>query len=93
MTQESQPTSSEPRTAVRKTRVGTVVSSKMQKTLVVEVERRVPHPVFKKIVRRTSKFYVHDEAGEAKTGDMVRIEETRPLSRLKRWKLVEVLGH
>ena len=81
------------RTAVRKSRVGTVVSDKMQKTIVVEVERRVPHPVFKKIIRRTSKFYAHDEEGKAKTGDKVRIEETRPLSRLKRWKLIEVLAH
>jgi len=80
-------------TAVRKSRVGTVVSDKMQKTIVVEVERRVPHPVFKKIIRRTSKFYAHDEEGRAKTGDKVRIEETRPLSRLKRWKLIEVLAH
>lgn len=79
--------------AVRKTRVGTVVSSKMQKTIVVEVERRVPHPVFKKIIRRTSKFYAHDEEGKASEGDRVRIEETRPMSRLKRWKLVEVLTH
>jgi len=81
------------RTAVRKSRVGTVVSDKMQKTIVVEVERRVPHPVFKKIIRLTSKFYAHDEEGKAKTGDKVRIEETRPLSRLKRWKLIEVLAH
>lgn len=79
--------------AVRKSRVGTVVSDKMNKTIVVEVERRVPHPVFKKIVRRTSKFYAHDEEEKAKVGDKVRIEETRPLSKLKRWKLVEVLTH
>lgn len=83
----------EARTGVRKTRVGTVVSDKMQKTIVVEVERRVPHPVFKKIVRRTSRFYAHDEESKAKEGDKVRIEETRPLSRLKRWKLIEVLAH
>jgi len=81
------------RAAVRKTRVGVVVSDKMSKTIVVEVERRVPHPVFKKIVRRTSKFYAHDEDGKAKEGDKVRIEETRPMSKLKRWKLVEVLAH
>lgn len=78
---------------VRKTRVGEVVSNKMSKTIVVEVERRVPHPQFKKIVRMTSKFYAHDEEGAAKVGDKVRIEETRPLSKLKRWKLVEVLAH
>ena len=79
--------------AVRKSRVGVVVSNKMQKTIVVEIERRVPHPMFKKIVRKTSKFYAHDEDGKAKTGDKVRIEETRPMSKLKRWKLVEVLAH
>ncbi|TLD69130.1 30S ribosomal protein S17 [Phragmitibacter flavus] len=79
--------------AVRKTRVGSVVSDKMTKTIVVEVERRVPHPQFKKIVRRTSKFYAHDEEGKAKLGDKVRIEEIRPMSKLKRWKLVEVLAH
>jgi small subunit ribosomal protein S17 len=78
---------------VRKQRVGVVVSAKMNKTIVVEVERRVPHPIFKKIVRRTSKFYAHDEDGTAKEGNKVRIEETRPLSKLKRWKLVEVVAH
>jgi small subunit ribosomal protein S17 len=78
---------------VRKSRVGEVISDKMAKTIVVEVERRVPHPQFKKIVRRTSKFYAHDENSEAKVGDKVRIEETRPMSKLKRWKLVEVLAH
>jgi small subunit ribosomal protein S17 len=65
----------------------------MNKTIVVEVERRVPHPKYKKIVRKTSKFYAHDEASEAKTGDRVRIEETRPISKLKCWKLAEVLKH
>ena len=79
------------RTAVRKSRVGTVVSDKMQKTIVVEVERRVPHPVFKKNIRLTSKFYANDEEGKAKTGDKVRIEETRPLSRLKRWRVIAIL--
>ncbi len=83
----------EPRKAVKKTRVGVVVSDKMSKTIVVEVERRVPHALFKKIVRKTSKFYAHDEDAKAKVGDKVRIEETRPLSKLKRWKLVEILAH
>lgn len=83
----------EPRQAVKKTRVGVVVSDKMSKTIVVEVERRVPHALFKKIVRKTSKFYAHDEDAKAKVGDKVRIEETRPMSKLKRWKLVEVLAH
>ena len=78
---------------VWKSRVGVVVSDKMNKTIVVEVERRVPHPKYKKIVRMTSKFYVHDEKGEAKEGDKVRIIETRPISRLKCWNLVEVLKH
>jgi small subunit ribosomal protein S17 len=77
----------------RKTRVGVVVSDKMNKTIVVNVERRVPHPHFGKIVRRSKKFYVHDESGEAKQGDKVLIEETRPLSKTKCWKLVEVLAH
>jgi small subunit ribosomal protein S17 len=63
----------------------------IKKTIVVEVERRVPHPIFKKIIRLTSKFYAHDEEGKAKTGDKVRIEETRPLSRLKRWRVVSVV--
>ena len=84
------PTAKKP---VNKTRVGVVTSAKMVKTIVVEVERRVPHPRFKKIVRKTSKFYAHDENGQAKEGDKVLIEETRPLSKLKRWNLVEVLKH
>jgi small subunit ribosomal protein S17 len=78
---------------VQKTRVGVVVSDKMNKTIVVEVERRVPHAKFKKIVRKTSKFYAHDEQSQAKEGDKVLIAETRPLSKLKRWNLVEVLKH
>ena len=78
---------------LRKTRVGQVVSAKMDKTIVVEVVRRVPHPLFKKIIKRTTKFYAHDEKGEAKEGQRVRIMETRPLSKLKRWRLVEVLAH
>lgn len=74
----------------RKVRVGKVVSAKMTKTVVVTVERRVPHPKFKKIVRKTSKFYAHDEESVAKEGDTVVIEETRPLSKLKRWIVKEV---
>jgi len=77
----------------RKTRVGVVVSDKMDKTLVVEHVARVPHPKFNKIVKRSKKYYVHDEAGQAKIGDRVRIIETRPLSKLKRWSLAEVLTH
>ena len=75
----------------RKERVGEVVSNKMTKTIVVRVERRFPHPQFKKVITRYKKFYAHDEKSEAKPGDRVRIEETRPLSRTKRWRLVEVV--
>ncbi|WP_193212358.1 30S ribosomal protein S17 [Luteolibacter marinus] len=80
-------------THVRKTRVGVVVSNKMSKTLVVEHVARVPHPRFNKIVKRSKKYYVHDEAGEAQIGDKVRIVETRPTSKLKRWSLEKVLSH
>lgn len=76
----------------RKERVGEVISSKMTKTIVVRVERRFPHPRFKKVVTSYSKFYAHDEKNEAKPGDRVRIEETRPLSKLKRWRLVQVVS-
>lgn len=72
-------------------KVGQVVSTKMTKTIVVEVSRRVPHPVYKKIVKKRKKFYAHDEQQTAQVGDVVRIEESRPLSRLKRWRLVEVV--
>jgi small subunit ribosomal protein S17 len=75
----------------RKERVGDVISNKMAKTIVVRVERRFPHPRFKKVVTAYSKFYAHDEKAEAKVGDIVRIEETRPLSKLKRWRLVAVV--
>lgn len=75
----------------RKERIGEVISDKMTKTIVVRVERRFPHPRFKKVVTRFKKFYAHDEKCEAKIGDQVRIQETRPLSKLKRWRLVEVL--
>ena len=75
----------------RKTRVGMVVSDKMQKTVVVSIERRVQHPVYGKMVRRTKKLKAHDEQNEAKTGDTVRIMETRPLSKDKRWRVVEIM--
>lgn len=77
----------------RKTRVGVVLSAKMDKTIVVGVVRRVPHPRFRKIVKKTTKLYAADDKGEAKAGDRVRIMETRPLSKLKRWTLTEVLKH
>jgi small subunit ribosomal protein S17 len=65
----------------------------MEQTITVEVVRRVPHPKFRKIIKRSSKFYAHDEKGEAKIGDKVRISETKPISKNKRWRLVEVLAH
>ena len=75
----------------RKSRVGVVVSDKMQKTVVVALERRVPHPVYGKMVTRTKKVKAHDEENAAKTGDTVRIMETRPLSKDKRWRVVEIV--
>jgi len=78
---------------LRKTRVGQVVSNKMAKTAIVETVTRVPHPKFGKIVKQVKKFYAHDEEGKAQVGDTVRITETRPLSKLKRWRLVEIIKH
>ena len=78
---------------LRKQRVGIVRSTGMDKTIVVEYTNRVPHPQFKKIVKRSKKFYAHDEKGEAKEGDRVRISEQRPISKTKRWRLLEVLSH
>ena len=75
----------------RKERVGDVVSDKMNKTIVVRVKRRFRHPQFKKVVTAYSKFYAHDEKNEAKVGDRVRIQETRPLSKTKNWRLVEIV--
>jgi len=75
----------------RKERLGKVISNKMTKTIVVEVERRFPHPKVKKVVTGYSRYYAHDEMAEAKIGDVVLIEETRPLSKLKRWRLTKVL--
>lgn len=77
--------------APRKTRTGEVVSSSMNKTIVVRTVTRVPHPKFGKIVKQMKKFYAHDEQNQAKPGDTVRIMETRPMSKLKRWRLVEVV--
>jgi len=76
---------------LRKTRVGRVVSDKMDKTIVVAVEDNVRHPIYKKTVKRTTKFKAHDENNECKVGDRVLIMETRPLSRDKRWRLVEII--
>lgn len=78
---------------LRKERVGQVVSTNMQKTAVVETTTRVPHARFGKIVKQVKRFYVHDEEGKAQVGDTVRIMETRPLSKLKRWRLVEIVKH
>jgi len=75
----------------RKTRIGLVVSDKMEKTVVVSIERRVQHPVYGKMVRRTKRLKAHDENNDAKTGDTVRIMETRPMSKDKRWRLVEIV--
>lgn len=75
----------------RKERVGEVISNTMAKTIIVRVERRFPHPKFKKVITGYKKFYAHDEKGDAKVGDRVRIEETRPLSKMKRWRLIEVV--
>jgi small subunit ribosomal protein S17 len=75
----------------RKERTGEVVSNKMAKTIVVSVERRFAHPRFRKVVSGYKKFYAHDEKGEAKVGDRVRIQETRPISKLKHWRLIQVV--
>jgi len=77
--------------AKRKERVGEVISNKMNKTIVVRVERRFPHPKWGKVVTSYSRFYAHDEKNEAQVGDRVRIMETRPLSKTKRWRLVSVV--
>ncbi len=75
----------------RKRFIGTVVSDKMNKTRVVVVERRVPHPLYKKVIKRRSKFYVHDENNISHVGDKVLIEESKPISKLKRWKLISIV--
>ena len=76
---------------LRKTRIGLVTGNKMDKTVTVSVERRVKHPIYGKFVKKTTKFHAHDEKNECTVGDLVRIMETRPLSKTKRWRLVEVL--
>lgn len=99
MTENLQPNNPDQGTALKKTTrparkslIGVVVSNRMQKTIVVRVERRFPHPRYRKIIRRFKKFYAHDEQNQARIGDTVRIIETRPLSKLKRWRLVEILA-
>ncbi len=81
----------ETKRGLRKERTGVVVSASMQKTIVVRVERKTRHPLYGKEMRQSKKFYAHDEEGKAKVGDRVTIVETRPMSKLKRWRLVEVL--
>jgi small subunit ribosomal protein S17 len=76
---------------LRKTRIGVVTSNKMTKTITVTVERKVKHPIYGKFVKKTSSFHAHDEKNEASIGDVVRIMETRPLSKTKRWRLVEIV--
>ena len=79
------------RTTSRKTRIGKVVSNKMEKSILVSIVRRVPHPIYKKYFKRTTKLMAHDEKREAGIGDTVKIMETRPLSKSKRWRLVEIV--
>ena len=76
---------------LRKERIGTVTSNKMDKTITVAVERKVKHPIYGKFIKKTTRFHAHDEKNEASVGDVVRIMETRPLSKTKRWRLVEIV--
>jgi len=76
---------------LRKTRVGIVVSDKMDKTITIAIERKVPHPIYKKYFKKTTKLMAHDEKSECRVGDKVKIMETRPLSKSKRWRLVEIV--
>ncbi len=84
-------TPASPRKSKRKVLVGEVVSTKMQKTIVIEVTRKFSHPLYTRVMSRDKRFYAHDENKEAHVGDVVRIEETRPLSKLKRWRLLEIV--
>ena len=90
-TPSAAPSETEVARAKRKERLGEVISNKMAKTIIVRVERRFPHPKYKKVVTGHKKLYAHDEKSEAKVGDRVRIEETRPLSKTKRWRLISVV--
>jgi small subunit ribosomal protein S17 len=80
------------REGLRQEKIGQVTSTKMQKTIVVTVDRQIIHPLYKRVVRRASKFLVHDEKNECRVGDWIRIRETRPLSRRKRWRVVGVIA-
>lgn len=77
--------------SLRKTRIGVVVSNKMQKSIVVAIERKVAHPIYKKYFKKTTKLMAHDEKNECNIGDVVKIMETRPLSKRKNWRLVEII--
>jgi small subunit ribosomal protein S17 len=90
-TETKQPAAPEAKRGHRKERLGKVIAAKMTKTIVVEVQRRFPHPEYRKVITAYSKFYAHDEKSEAKVGDLVLIHETRPLSKLKRWRLTQVV--
>jgi len=81
-----------PKTARKTTKIGTVIGKKMQKTVTVQVERQIRHPLYRKTIRRKQTFLVHDEAGTCKVGDVVRIIETRPISKTKRWRVLAVIG-
>src|ERR1700761_4715146 len=85
------PVAAEEKQTRRNEKVGQVVSTKMQKTIVVEIEMRKAHPKYKRVMKTNKKFYAHDEQNSARVGDMVRIRETRPLSKLKRWQLEEII--
>jgi len=93
MSEAAEAAKEESKPGLRKQRVGLVRSTGMQKTIVVEYVNRVPHPKFKKIVKQSKKFYAHDEEEKAAVGDKVRIEECKPISKKKCWKLVEILSH
>jgi small subunit ribosomal protein S17 len=86
------PVRNDAQAARRQEKIGLVTSNKMQKTIVVTVDRRIIHPLYKRVVRRSSKFVVHDEKNDCRVGDWVRIQETRPLSRRKRWRVIEVIS-
>lgn len=92
-TEKQSPAASQKQSGLKKSRVGVVTSNRANKTITVEVMRRVPHPRFRKIVKKTTKLYAHDEKEEAQIGDRVVIEETKPISKTKCWVLKEVLSH
>jgi small subunit ribosomal protein S17 len=91
MSEEQKATEVAPKREVRKEKIGKVVSNKMTKSIVVAIERRVQHPIYKKFTKKTTKLMAHDEKNEAGIGDVVKISETRPLSKNKSWRLVEVI--